>query len=67
MCFSSEHPDQVTISAGETFHYRCELAVHEPGPFVAELTIFLEDNGIREVTVTVRGTGVAPRAGDAPK
>jgi len=33
--------------------------VKEPGPFEAEIVLYLEDNGIREVTLTVRGVGVA--------
>ncbi len=31
----------------------------EPGPFESEIVLYLEDNGIREVTLTVRGVGVA--------
>ncbi len=50
----------MTIPAGQTVEYPCELTVHKPGPFESEMVLFLEDNGIREVTLTVRGVGVAP-------
>lgn len=55
------------IPAGGTVEYPCELTVKGPGPFEAEIVLFLEDNGIREVTLTVRGVGVAPEGKtDAP-
>ncbi len=58
-CFRAKHHSQVTILAGQTAEYPCELTVHKPGPFESEMVLFLEDNGIREVTLTVRGVGVA--------
>jgi hypothetical protein len=36
------------------------LKVQERGRFEADMTLYLEDNGIREVSLTVRGVGVAP-------
>lgn len=57
----------LTVEPGTTFEYTCELSVKKPGPFEAPMTLFLEDNGIREVTLTVRGVGVAPEGkSDAP-
>jgi len=61
VCFSSKHPDQITIPAGETFHYECELSIKEAGPFSAQVEIYLEEDGLRTVPLTVRGTAVAPR------
>jgi hypothetical protein len=40
------------------------LTVKEPGPFEAQITIYLEDNGTRERVVTVRGVAVGGE-GDA--
>jgi hypothetical protein len=53
------------IPAGVTFNYECKLSVENPGPFEAQLNIHLEENGIRTVTITVRGVAVAPGAGNA--
>lgn len=55
----------MSIPAGETFEYRCELQVKHPGPFEGELAIHLEDNGIRTVLVSVSGT-VKGEIADAP-
>lgn len=66
-CLSAEIPDQVTLPAGEVFHYPCRLRVRSPGPFEVEMALLVEDNGIREVTLTARGTGVAPEKRDDPK
>ena len=59
MCFSSKHHEQVTVGPGETFNYECVLSLKKPGPFEAKIAIFLEDNGIRIVELTVRGVAVA--------
>ena len=65
-CFSSKHSGQVTVQPSETFIYTCELSIKKPGPFEAPMTLFLEENGIREVRLTVRGVGVASgRTSDA--
>lgn len=47
------------VPAGGTAEYPCELTVKQPGPFAADITLFLEDNGIRAVTVSVKGVAVA--------
>ncbi|HET6575837.1 MAG TPA: hypothetical protein VFG68_19705 [Fimbriiglobus sp.] len=36
------------------------MTVKRPGPFEAAIVLYLEDNGIREVTLSVRGVGTAP-------
>ena len=60
LCFSSKHHEQVAVGPGETFAYHCKLSVVAAGRFEAAIGLFLEDNGIREVSLTVRGVGVAP-------
>ena len=55
------------IPAGETFQYECELVVNEPGSFEAQIDIYMDENGLRKVTLTIRGVGVAREASDAPK
>lgn len=50
--------------------YVCNLAVYKPGPFESDMTLFVEDNGIREIVLTVRGNGRAsgePRDETPPK
>ena len=49
------------VPAGESIEYPCELTVNDAGEFEAEIVLYLEDNGIREVTLTVRGVGVAAK------
>ena len=46
------------MPAGATFEYHCELSLKRPGKFEGEMDIHLEDNGIRTVTLSVRGTAV---------
>jgi hypothetical protein len=60
VCFDSKHSTQIVIPAGETFTYECELSVGQARPFEAKIDLYLEDNGLRTVTLTVRGVGVAP-------
>lgn len=57
----------MAVPAGESVEYPCELSIKHPGPFEAEITLFLEDNGIREVTLSVKGVAVAAEGqSDAP-
>ena len=55
----------MSIPAGSTFEYHCELSLKKPGQFEGEMDIHLEDNGIRTVTVRVTGT-VKGEIPDAP-
>lgn len=55
----------MSIPAGETFEYHCELQLKRPGPFEGVMAIHLEDNGIRTVTIAVSGT-VKGEIPDAP-
>lgn len=58
-CIRAIQEDQITIPAGETFAYPCELTIRQPGTFEVEMRLLLEDNCVREVTLTVRGTAVS--------
>ena len=64
-CFSSKHREQVSVPAGATFEYHCELFLKTPGPFNGVIQIVLDDNGPRLVTVRVTGT-VKGEIPDAP-
>jgi hypothetical protein len=64
-CVKSRHHEQVVIGPGETFPYTCTLQVRGAGPFEAPLTLYLDDDGLREVTLTVRGIGVEPEPAPA--
>lgn len=57
-CFSSYQSGPVTVPPGGSFTYSCELTVNVPGPFRVGMALFLEEHGIREVIVAVRGAGV---------
>lgn len=43
---------------GGSVAYGCTLHFHTHGPLEGEITLFLEDNGIREVTLRVHGVVV---------
>lgn len=68
-CFLSHHQEPVTIPPGETVTCTWGIELHSPGPFELPLALYLEENGIREVKLTVRGVGVAPagKTNDPPK
>jgi hypothetical protein len=50
----------VTVGPSQTLEYQVVLTILKPEPFESGMALYLEDNGIREVTLTVRGVGVAP-------
>jgi hypothetical protein len=59
-----ELPNPVVIGPGEAFVFRCRLEVKQVGPFEVPMTLYLEDAGLRTITLRVRGTGV-PKVEDA--
>ena len=62
-CFKSLQNALVIVAAGRSIEWNCEILVGEPGPIDAEIKIYLEENGIRTVTLRVSGNAVeAPRA-----
>ena len=62
-CFKTVQDAPVLVSPGGSFDLDLELDVSRPGPIDAEIKIYLEENGIRTVTLRVTGTAVeAPRA-----
>jgi hypothetical protein len=73
-CFGPKYAEEINrrpivIPPRETLHFPCELDIRQPGPIEWKMTLFLEDNGIRNVQIGVRGTAVAaggPKDG-APK
>ncbi len=58
-CFCSERPNDV-VAAGQRLLHRVELHVKEPGPFEAEILFYLDEGGLREIPIPIRGVGVAP-------
>jgi len=64
-CFTSTLETPVQVPPAGTFDLECELEVKAGGPIYAEVKIYLEENGIR--TVTLRVTGTAVEAPHAPK
>lgn len=62
-CITSAQNPPMLIPPGGSLAINCVLEVKFPGPIDAEIRIYLEENGIRTVTLRVTGTAVeAPRA-----
>ena len=61
-----DHADRLTVPAGGTADFVCELSVKGEGPFEVPVVLFLDDNGLRRVQMTVRGVGVPPGAETPP-
>ena len=64
-CFTSVQSAPVLIPPNGSLVINCILEVKSPGPIDAEIKIYLEENGIR--TVTLRVTGTAVEGPHAPK
>ncbi len=48
------------ISPGATVVLECTLDVMRPEPFESQLHVFVDDHGLREIVLTVRGEAKAP-------
>ena len=48
------------MQPGETFRYECVFTVYRPELFEADLLLYLEEDGIRPVMLTVKGVGTEP-------
>ncbi len=57
VCFGPVFSMQMPIPAHAEINYDCLLKIRQPGPFEIPLGIFIEDHGIRKLTVTLRGVG----------
>lgn len=57
-CYFSKHNSTIIVGAGETVEYRLLLRIYRTGQIDAEIKIYLEDNGIRTVTLHVTGTAI---------
>jgi hypothetical protein len=60
VCIGSGQPLDATIAANSSYNLICELHVQAVGPFESSLDVYLDDFGLRTVTLTVRGVGIAP-------
>src|SRR5262245_11313065 len=58
-CFSSSHSSPVEILPRGNFPYTTELSIQAPGSFEVTVRLFVEDNGLQELPLTIRGIGVA--------
>ena len=59
-CWKAVRAGQVSVAPGQTVPYELELTVGQPGPFETNVELYLEDKGIKAVSLTFRGTAVAP-------
>lgn len=57
-CFRPRDENPVLVPAGERVAYPWELNVMGTGAFEAHIALFLDDGGLRQVTLTVRGVGI---------
>ena len=48
----------LVVPPGGSVEIQCEVMASRPGPLEAEIKIYLEENGIRTVTLHVTGTAV---------
>ncbi len=58
-CFCSERPNDV-VAPGQRLLHRVALDVKGPGPFEAEILFYLNEDGLREIPIPIRGVGVTP-------
>lgn len=59
-CMSIHHPGRVTIAPGETIHIHCTVSFPgAPGPFEASGPVYVDDGGLRTITLSARGVNVA--------
>lgn len=62
-CFQPLQDTPVILQPGESVKFLCELTIVRHGMIDITLDVYLEENGIRTVTLHVTGTAVeAPRA-----
>jgi hypothetical protein len=57
VCYKFKLEDPITIAPGKTDDIACELSVSGDGPFEVSMLLYLEDEGIRQVPLSVRGVG----------
>lgn len=60
-CISVEgwNDQSVTIPPGGKISLPCRVALFAPGPFEFGLPVFVEDGGLREISLVVKGTSVS--------
>jgi hypothetical protein len=54
------------LPSGATEQLVCILEANRPGPFEAQLHVFLDDEGLREIVLQVTGEAKAPAAESSP-
>jgi hypothetical protein len=55
-CYGPEGDLPLVIPAGARGAFLCKLKVRGPGPYSAEITIYLQDSELRETKIRVHGT-----------
>jgi hypothetical protein len=58
-CFKNKLHEPLTVESGKQVGYPCLLYTNSDGAFRLLLTMFLDNNGTRQVTVCVHGVSVA--------
>jgi hypothetical protein len=55
VCFGPADYDHVIIPANGVINYYCEIIICKSGPFEKDISIYLEDGGLRNVKLRVKG------------
>lgn len=57
-CYSPEIMSHIEVPPQGEIEYTCSVYIPRPGPFVCHMKLFLDDCGLRKVTLIVKGTGI---------
>ncbi len=57
VCYHAKDTYYVIIPAHGEVDYECMLSIRSAGPFKITATLFVDDNGLRKIPVTLRGVG----------
>lgn len=56
-CLVPKRPGPIMLLPGESLDYVCELQVREPEPFATDVELYIGENVLQVVQLSVRGTG----------
>ena len=56
-CFGPKQVQGIEIPAQGAIEFPCELSIGRAGPFEAKATVYVDDGGVRDLVLTVRGVG----------
>jgi hypothetical protein len=57
-CCTAKSREARIVLPGEAVEYECRLRVTDALPFESELTLYVDDGGLRVITLSMKGTGI---------